>query len=195
MVGSGLDPLAALAFVVADADDATRAEVEDSVRSDPAVSSVRVVTQAEAYEEFQSLYAEVPEMLQAVSPGILPASIRVALDLDGGVDAAAWADTGRDAPRVFQVVIASDTFPPGQRLGDGLLRPLVAASTGDVVPFVGPGPLVQEAIATAPDELVADLETLAGAVDAGSVEVTPEITEAAGRLLDHAESVCGFDAS
>jgi cell division transport system permease protein len=56
-----------------------RAELDAALSSDPLVASYYFETQDEAYEQFRSLFADQPELVDAVGPESLPESYRVQL--------------------------------------------------------------------------------------------------------------------
>jgi cell division protein FtsX len=79
--------------------DAVRAALED----DPRVASVSHVTHQDAYDEFVSAFRDQPDLVENVSPGMLPESFRVSLvDPD---DAEALRDDLTELRGVEEVVI------------------------------------------------------------------------------------------
>ena len=56
-----------------------RESLERDLQSNPVVDEVIYESKQEAYEHFQELFAEDPELLAAVTPEVLPASFRVSL--------------------------------------------------------------------------------------------------------------------
>jgi cell division protein FtsX len=53
---------------------------EESLRSIDGVASLVLVSQQEAYEEFQRLFADNPDLVATVQPEALPPSFRLVLD-------------------------------------------------------------------------------------------------------------------
>jgi cell division transport system permease protein len=90
--------------------------IGDALEESPAVESSTYVTQAEALEEFEQLFENTPEMIEAVSVEVLPPSYRV---VPANPDATAIRAVGeqfQDAPGVFRVVFAFDTVQKVQNL-------------------------------------------------------------------------------
>lgn len=56
-----------------------RAELDQALASDPLVSDYYFESQEEAYEQFRSLFADQPDLIEAVGPESLPESFRVRL--------------------------------------------------------------------------------------------------------------------
>lgn len=66
-------------FLSPDITDEERAALDQALAADPLVSTYYFETQEEAYEQFQSLFADQPELVEAVGPESLPESFRVQL--------------------------------------------------------------------------------------------------------------------
>jgi cell division transport system permease protein len=66
-------------FLDAEITEEQRAELDAALNSDPLVASYYYETQEEAYEQFRSLFADQPELVDAVGPESLPESYRVKL--------------------------------------------------------------------------------------------------------------------
>jgi cell division transport system permease protein len=66
-------------FLREDVTDRQRADLDESLRSDPRVWQVRFVTREAAYEKFKEVYRDAPDLLAAVKPGQIPESFRVTL--------------------------------------------------------------------------------------------------------------------
>jgi cell division protein FtsX len=81
--------------------------IEQRLRELPGVLGVAFIDQQAAFEEFERLFAEQPELLDAVEPGQLPPSFRVEVD-----DPARVADVEAAAESldgVGQVVLPTET--------------------------------------------------------------------------------------
>jgi cell division transport system permease protein len=84
--------------------------VQEALDESPQVSSVDFIDQQEAYEEFTDLFAESPEMVESVSPEILPPSFRVE-PKDKDVDVIRALGSEFDSkPGVKQVVFAAEAI-------------------------------------------------------------------------------------
>lgn len=66
-----------IVFVDPEAEPAQEEAIRDALIASPAVEDWVYVTQDEAYDEFVDLFSRMPEMVEAVSPEILPPSYRV----------------------------------------------------------------------------------------------------------------------
>ena len=87
--------------------DATDA-IGDELRESPQVEEVTYVDQQAAFEEFQEMFANQPDMIQAVEPEILPPSYRVS-PVDTDADAVrAFGDTFLNKPGVRDVAFAQE---------------------------------------------------------------------------------------
>src|SRR5690606_19403492 len=105
-----------IVFLNPDSTAEQREDIGDSLEQSPAVESATFVTQEEAYEEFKEIFQNTPEMIEAVSPEVLPPSFRV---VPANPDAEAIRAVGeqfRDAPGVYRVIFAFDTVQQVQDL-------------------------------------------------------------------------------
>jgi hypothetical protein len=76
--------------------------VADEVDALDGVKVVAVVDQDAAYEEFQDLFADSPELLETVDASILPGSVQVRAETDADLDALGeWAEGD---PRIHEVI-------------------------------------------------------------------------------------------
>jgi cell division transport system permease protein len=66
-------------FLRHDVTDRQRADLDESLRSDPRVRQVRFETREAAYEKFKQMYRDAPDLVAAVKPAQLPESFRVTL--------------------------------------------------------------------------------------------------------------------
>ncbi|MCB1014680.1 MAG: ABC transporter permease [Acidimicrobiales bacterium] len=84
--------------------------VQEALDESPQVDSVDFIDQQEAYEEFTDLFADSPEMIQSVTPEILPPSFRVE-PTDKDVDVIrALGSEFESKPGVKQVVFAAEAI-------------------------------------------------------------------------------------
>lgn len=110
-------------FVVFLNPDASQAQI-DSVGTDlkesPEVERVTFIDQQAAYEEFKQLFADSPEMVDSVTPEILPPSYRV-VPVNKEIDVVqALGQQFEGKPGVRDVVYASETIRLVQDLSDRL---------------------------------------------------------------------------
>lgn len=84
--------------------------VQEALQESPQVDSVDFIDQQEAYDEFTDLFADSPEMVQSVTPEILPPSYRVE-PTDKNVDVIrALGSTFETMSGVKQVVFAAEAI-------------------------------------------------------------------------------------
>lgn len=105
-----------IVFLQADSTAEQREAIGDALEQSPAVESVTFVNQQEAFEEFKEIFQNTPEMIESVSPEVLPPSFRV---VPANPDAEAIRAVGeqfRDAPGVYRVIFAFDTVQQVQDL-------------------------------------------------------------------------------
>ena len=90
--------------------------IGDALAESPAVESSTYVSQAEALDEFEELFQNTPEMIEAVSEEVLPPSYRV-VPANPEADAIRAIGTQFEgAPGVFRVVFAFDAVQQVQSL-------------------------------------------------------------------------------
>lgn len=110
-------------FVVFLNPDATQEQIDAvgrDLRESPEVEKTTFIDQKAAYEEFKQLFADSPEMVDSVSPEILPPSYRVVpVNKDADTVQALGAQFSSKAG-VRQVVFASDTIRLVQQLSHRL---------------------------------------------------------------------------
>jgi cell division transport system permease protein len=103
-------------FVNPEADPAQEEAIRDALDSSPAVADWVYVNKQEAYEEFVELFSRMPEMVEAVSPEILPPSFRV-VPIDPDADAIRALGTQfENRPGVYRVVFAFEAVQTLQQL-------------------------------------------------------------------------------
>ncbi|MFU8849700.1 permease-like cell division protein FtsX [Micromonospora sp. SL1-18] len=66
-------------FLKTDVPEAQRTDLETKLSSDPLVKQVTYVDKKQAYERFQKMYADAPDLVNAVKPDQLPESFRLKL--------------------------------------------------------------------------------------------------------------------
>jgi len=66
-------------FLAADITDEQRASLDQELEADPLVSNHFFESREDAYQQFQSLFADQPDLVEAVGPESLPESFRVQL--------------------------------------------------------------------------------------------------------------------
>ena len=99
-----------IVFVDPEAPPEADAAIGDALDESPQVDRVTYIDQEEAYEEFQTLFEDSPEMVENVTPDILPPSYRV-VPRDTDADAiTALGETFENRPGVKDVVFAAEAI-------------------------------------------------------------------------------------
>ncbi len=86
------------------------AAIEDDLLSSPEVNRVTFFDQDDAFREFQDLFAGTPEIIETVSPEVLPPSYRVVPAETNAALVEALAGQYEGKPGVREVVRASETI-------------------------------------------------------------------------------------
>lgn len=73
------DQIEVAIFLDADVTDVQRADLKTALDADPLVAEVIYEDKNKAYEKFKTMYADAPDLVNAVKPGQLPESFRVRL--------------------------------------------------------------------------------------------------------------------
>jgi cell division transport system permease protein len=73
------DQIEVAIFLDGDVTDQQRSEMDNALKSDPLVAEVIYESKEQAYEKFKTMYADAPDLVNAVKPGQLPESFRVRL--------------------------------------------------------------------------------------------------------------------
>lgn len=96
------------------------ASVGTDLQGSPDVEAITFIDKAAAFEEFKRLFADSPEMQNAVGPDILPPSFRVVPVNKDADTVTALSDQYETKPGVQQVVSATDTIRLVQQLSSRL---------------------------------------------------------------------------
>lgn len=105
-----------IVFINPEAEPAQEQAVREALESSPAVDEWHYVTKDEAYEEFVELFRNTPEMIDAVSPEILPPSFRVVPDNPDADAIRALGQQFENRPGVYRVVFAFEAVQTLQQL-------------------------------------------------------------------------------
>src|SRR5688572_8845144 len=87
-------------------DDAQKASIEGDLGANPDVKDFDYVDQDETYEEFKRLFGDSPQLVETVTPEILPPSFRVAPNVQDPDVVQALGEQFNDKPGVYDVVFA-----------------------------------------------------------------------------------------
>jgi cell division transport system permease protein len=87
-------------------DDAQRKSIEDDLLANPDVKDITYVDQDATYEEFKDLFGDSPQLVETVTPDILPPSYRVAPRVKDPEVVQALGQQFNDKPGVYDVVFA-----------------------------------------------------------------------------------------
>ncbi|MEJ5254721.1 MAG: permease-like cell division protein FtsX [Acidimicrobiales bacterium] len=107
-------------FMNADATEEQISSVRADLESSPEVQRVTFVDKSEAYEEFKRLFSDSPELVDSVTPEILPSSFRVEPVTKDADVVQALGNQFQKRPGVLKVVFASDTIRLIQQLSSRL---------------------------------------------------------------------------
>ncbi|MGC3859813.1 permease-like cell division protein FtsX [Micromonospora chersina] len=66
-------------FLKTDVNEQQRSDLETKLKADPMIKDVTYVNKDEAYKRFQQMYADAPDLVNAVKPDQLPESFRLTL--------------------------------------------------------------------------------------------------------------------
>ncbi len=98
------------------------ANILDAINTSPEIRDFTFVDQDEAYEEFKDIFADTPELVEVVTPEVMPPSYRVVpVDPDADV-VEELANQFQGRPGVKTVVSANDTIRDIQDLADDVGR-------------------------------------------------------------------------
>ncbi|MFC0028757.1 permease-like cell division protein FtsX [Micromonospora chaiyaphumensis] len=67
-------------FLKTDVNDQQRTDLQTKLEADPLIKEVTYVDKTEAYKRFQQMYADAPDLVNAVKPDQLPESFRLTLN-------------------------------------------------------------------------------------------------------------------
>jgi cell division transport system permease protein len=67
-------------FLKTDVNEQQRTDLETKLKADPLIKEVTYVDKTEAYKRFQQMYADAPDLVNAVKPDQLPESFRLTLN-------------------------------------------------------------------------------------------------------------------
>ncbi|MDQ7904842.1 permease-like cell division protein FtsX [Phytohabitans sp. ZYX-F-186] len=73
------DQIEVAIFLNNDVTDQQRSDLDSALKSDPLVAEVIYESKEQAHEKFKTMYADAPDLVNAVKPGQLPESFRVRL--------------------------------------------------------------------------------------------------------------------
>jgi len=98
------------------------------LEANPQIEKVDFVDKNEAYTEFRELFRDSPEMIEAVTPDILPASYRVE-PIDKSADiVTALSEQYKTKPGVSEVVSATETIRLVQRFSEFLTKGILVVA-------------------------------------------------------------------
>jgi cell division transport system permease protein len=95
-----------IVYMQPNSDDAQKKSIEDDLLANPDVKDITYVDQDATYEEFKRLFGDSPQLVETVTPDILPPSYRVAPRVKDPEVVQALGDQFNDKPGVYDVVFA-----------------------------------------------------------------------------------------
>jgi cell division transport system permease protein len=111
-----------IVFLNPDATQDQIAGVGNDLKNNPEVNNVTFVNKDQAYTEFKDLFRDSPEMIESVTPDILPTSYRVEPKDKNAEVITQLSDQYKDKPGVKEVVSATDTIRLVQRFSEFLTK-------------------------------------------------------------------------
>jgi cell division transport system permease protein len=102
--------------------------VNDDLKKNPGIDKITFVDKNQAYAEFKELFRDSPEMIEAVTPDILPASYRVEPKDKTAETITQLSDEYKVKPGVKQVVSATDTIRLVQRFSEFLTKMILVVA-------------------------------------------------------------------
>lgn len=99
-------------FIVFMRPDATQGQMQamaDALETNPQVRGVEFTDHDEAFDEFRQMFSNQPDMVEAVSPDVLPTSYRVVPQNPNPDVVSGLAEEFEDDPGVLRVIAAQDT--------------------------------------------------------------------------------------
>jgi cell division transport system permease protein len=97
-----------LVFLRDDIGVQAQADLQNEVQGWEEIEAVRYVSKAEAYQEFQEMFAAQPALVDEVDPSVLPASFRITLE--NPEQYAAVSDRLVGVPGVYKVKTAAESI-------------------------------------------------------------------------------------
>jgi cell division transport system permease protein len=98
------------------------------LEQNPQIESVDFVDKDEAYAEFKELFRDSPEMIESVTPEILPASYRVEPIDKNAETVSALSEQYKTKPGVSEVVSATETIRLVQRFSEFLTKGILVVA-------------------------------------------------------------------
>ena len=99
-----------IVFMNADATPEQDAAIRDVLDTSPAISGFAYVDKLAAYEEFRGLFSDKPELLDSVTPDVMPPSYRIVPADPDSVNVAELARQFSAQPGVREVATATDAI-------------------------------------------------------------------------------------
>jgi cell division transport system permease protein len=98
------------------------------IKANPQIDTVTYVDKNEAYAEFKELFRDSPEMVETVSPDILPASFRVEPKDKTSDIVSALSEQYKSKPGVKEVVSATEAIRLVQRFSEFLTKMILVVA-------------------------------------------------------------------
>jgi cell division transport system permease protein len=111
-----------IVFLNPNASEDQVAAVRADLDADTEVESIDFVDKPAAYAEFKELFRDSPEMIESVTPEVLPASFRVEPVAKDSDTVTALSDKYQTKPGVSEVVSATETIRLVQRFSEFLTK-------------------------------------------------------------------------
>ena len=99
-----------IVFMNPDADADQDAAIRHVLDSSPAIESYTYIDKAAAYDEFETLFSDKPELVESVTPDVMPPSYRIVPSDRSAPNVSELADQFSTQPGVREVATATDAI-------------------------------------------------------------------------------------
>ena len=99
-----------IVFMNADAAEDQDLAIRDVLDNSPVIASYTYIGQEDAYEEFRNLFADKPDLVNSVSPAVMPPSYRIVPSDPSAANVSELADQFASQPGVKEVATATEAI-------------------------------------------------------------------------------------
>jgi len=117
-----------IVFMVPNASAAQDAAIRNVLDSSPAISRYAYVDKMAAYEEFQRLFTDKPELVESVSPDVMPPSYRIVPNNPEAGNVAEMARQFGEQPGVKEVATATEAIHQIEDFSNRVSQALLVAA-------------------------------------------------------------------
>ena len=99
-----------IVFMNADAAEDQDLAIREVLDNSPVIASYNYIDQEDAYEEFRNLFADKPDLINSVSPSVMPPSYRIVPSDPSAANVSELADQFASQPGVKEVATATEAI-------------------------------------------------------------------------------------